>query len=135
MKTYPDTDIEKLEVKTCPFCGEKPELTKHHKDPMWSLLHRCKIMGPLTIDWRESLSDIVRQWNTRASVALFGLAQESHEVYGHGDNGKEQRICRQGSYGSGQFPPCFTAKEAADDYVKKHNRTHPPFIVVPLKLL
>jgi len=58
-------ELKERKVKTCPFCGEKPDLIKHHKDPMWSLLHRCPVMGPLTIDWRESLSDLVRQWNTR----------------------------------------------------------------------
>lgn len=64
-QTFVDDKPEKLEVLGCPFCGEQPEINHHHKDPLWSLLHRCKVMGPLTIDWQSSLSSLVRQWNTR----------------------------------------------------------------------
>jgi hypothetical protein len=65
MKNYPNFKIEKLKVFDCPFCGEQPEITKHFKEALWSLLHRCTVVGPITIEWREKLSDLVRTWNTR----------------------------------------------------------------------
>jgi ribosomal protein S27AE len=52
-------------LKSCPFCGEAVEIAKHHKEDLWWLIHRCKVMGPLTIDWRGNQESIVRQWNTR----------------------------------------------------------------------
>lgn len=53
------------ELKGCPWCGEAPKITKHFKYEMWSLLHRCKIMGPLQIDWEEDRARLVTRWNDR----------------------------------------------------------------------
>lgn len=75
-----ETSAAASEAKPCPFCGEKPDLIKHPKDPMWSLLHRCAVMGTLAIEWREDLNDIVRQWNVRAPVKLFGVAKSVSQV-------------------------------------------------------
>ena len=49
----------------CPWCGKKPDIHKHFRDPMWQLLHRCKVMGPLRIDWKDSVEKLVTQWNDR----------------------------------------------------------------------
>jgi len=53
------------ELLSCPFCGETPEISKHFRDPLWQLIHRCHVMGAITIDWRESEQAIAEQWNTR----------------------------------------------------------------------
>jgi hypothetical protein len=58
---------ETLEPLGCPFCGEKPDVHKHHKDPLWSLLHRCKVIGPITIEWQSDRNGLIRVWNTRAT--------------------------------------------------------------------
>ena len=56
-------------------------------------------------------------------MKLFTIAKETSECYGHGDFGTEQRICKTGDYGSGDFPPLFSnpekraalAKQAEED--------------------
>ena len=55
------------ELKPCPFCGGAAEMTEHFKKVMgWSLIHRCKVMGPLTIDYMgRSKDQVIAQWNTR----------------------------------------------------------------------
>jgi hypothetical protein len=57
------------ELKPCPFCGEAPEINAHFNPVMGhSLIHRCKVLGPITIDWSER-ARIVEKWNTRVDVA------------------------------------------------------------------
>lgn len=46
-------------------------------------------------------------------MKIYTIATESRECYGHGDFGTELRIVRQGGYGSGDFPPCFTHQHEA----------------------
>lgn len=48
----------------CPWCGEKPEVTKHFKLDQWSLVHRCEVFSTLYIDWTD-LSRLKTRWNTR----------------------------------------------------------------------
>lgn len=60
MPTEPTTDL-----LPCPFCGEKPEVAKHFKEPIWRLVHRCKAIGPITIDWHDSVADLAAIWNRR----------------------------------------------------------------------
>jgi len=50
----------------CPFCGEEPEIAKHFKEEMWRLVHRCPAVGPITIDWRDSVASVIKDWNRRA---------------------------------------------------------------------
>lgn len=45
MKEYIYDDLE-----PCPFCGERPEVTKHFKEDMYRLIHRCKVLGPVSFD-------------------------------------------------------------------------------------
>jgi len=51
-------------LKPCPFCGEIPKLSKHYKEERWQMIHRCKVMGPIVIDWNYE-DKIIEQWNTR----------------------------------------------------------------------
>lgn len=54
-----------LGLLPCPFCGRTPELNKHFREEMWTMIHRCKVIGPITFDW-SSEQRIAAQWNTRA---------------------------------------------------------------------
>lgn len=58
--------VESSALLACPFCGETPAITKHFKEQMWSLIHRCPVIGAITIDWHDSQREVVGQWNTRA---------------------------------------------------------------------
>ena len=44
--------------------------------------------------------------------------QKTHECYGHGDYGNEERICREIADGDGGFPPAFTDRAAAAKYIE-----------------
>lgn len=48
----------------CPWCGQEPQVTKHHKHDVWSLVHRCSVFTTLHIDWTE-LESLRQRWNTR----------------------------------------------------------------------
>jgi hypothetical protein len=50
-------------------------------------------------------------------MTIYTIADETHETYGHGDFGTEQRILRQGSYGCGEFPPAFTTRRSAQEWI------------------
>lgn len=58
-------DVEEVALLPCPFCGGAAQLNKHFKGEMYSLIHRCEIMGPILLDWSDKASRI-RKWNTRA---------------------------------------------------------------------
>ena len=49
----------------CPFCGERPDVTKHFKHDLWTLIHRCPVFGTISKDWSD-LETLKRNWNTRA---------------------------------------------------------------------
>ena len=49
----------------CPFCGETPELSKHYREDMWQMIHRCQVVGPLSFDWTSYKVSIIKRWNTR----------------------------------------------------------------------
>jgi len=49
----------------CPFCGGLPEVTKHFREDMWSLIHRCKVVGTIAIEWLSSPEHLKKLWNTR----------------------------------------------------------------------
>ena len=50
-------------------------------------------------------------------MIIYTIGTATHQNYGHGDSGTELRICPQGMYGSDGFPPAFTTKEAAQQYL------------------
>lgn len=55
-----------LKLLPCPFCGHvESKVHKHFKEDMWRFLHRCPVMGPIEIDWKSSVEEIVKMWNTR----------------------------------------------------------------------
>ena len=53
------------ELKSCPFCGgEEAHITKHFKEDMYNLIHRCKIIGCIKLDWSDKKT-LIKAWNTR----------------------------------------------------------------------
>lgn len=50
-------------------------------------------------------------------MEIYTIADETNECYGHGDFGSELRICHQGGYGTGEFPPVFKSRKAAEKYL------------------
>jgi len=52
-------------------------------------------------------------------MKVYTIAVESNECYGHGDCRVELRIVRTGNYGPGSFPPLFTTRAAAEEWLKR----------------
>ncbi len=57
---------EARELQACPWCDQRPDLTKHFREDMYSLLHRCKVVGPILFDWGDKERHIER-WNRTPS--------------------------------------------------------------------
>lgn len=57
-----------MDLIPCPFCGRDAEITKHYRYEMWRLIHRCKVMGAMEIDWDENRTRLLETWNTRTEV-------------------------------------------------------------------
>ncbi|GLO03356.1 hypothetical protein PPUJ13061_32540 [Pseudomonas putida] len=57
------------ELLPCPFCGEKPQITKHHREDIYSFMHRCPVLGPISWGFREDQQAHVEKWNARAQPA------------------------------------------------------------------
>jgi hypothetical protein len=49
----------------CPFCNGELSISKHFKEEMWSAIHRCKFIGPISFDWHDKVEQILNKWNTR----------------------------------------------------------------------
>ena len=62
-------------------------------------------------------------------MKLFTIAKETSECYGHGDFGTEQRICKTGDYGSGDFPPLFSNPEKAQEWIDKQKWSYGMVVV------
>jgi hypothetical protein len=54
----------------CPFCGGKAEITKHFKEDMWRLIHRCSVVDPITLEWTAPETRLSDKWNTRYVEAV-----------------------------------------------------------------
>ncbi len=55
-----------VELKPCPFCGEKPSIYLNEATKMWIIRctsEKCRIM-PYT-DYHKTRAVIVREWNRR----------------------------------------------------------------------
>ena len=65
-----------MNLSPCPWCGETPEITKHFNEPMWMLLHRCKIVGPIKFDFTSDFAGLFRTWNTRHPQPAGGDAKK-----------------------------------------------------------
>lgn len=63
------------ELKPCPFCGGIPEVTKHFKHEIFWLVHRCRVMPTIVMDFAEPGYNEAK-WNTRTD----SLAPELVEV-------------------------------------------------------
>lgn len=63
-----DKPNNKDDLLPCPFCGETPEYSKHFKENIWQMLHRCKVIGPISIGWMSRKESIAEQWNKRVFV-------------------------------------------------------------------
>jgi hypothetical protein len=59
----------------CPFCGGHPTLTKHHREDMWGLIHRCEVVGAVSFDWGAAERHAAR-WNRRHPVARTPLSDD-----------------------------------------------------------
>ena len=57
------------ELKVCPFCGDVPSITKHHKEDLYGMVHRCKAIGAISFDFTNR-ERIVTAWNTRADKEI-----------------------------------------------------------------
>ncbi|WP_281690785.1 Lar family restriction alleviation protein [Pseudomonas sp. PARCl1] len=57
------------ELLPCPFCGEKPQITKHHREDIYSFMHRCPVLGPISWGFREDQQAHIEKWNARAQPA------------------------------------------------------------------
>lgn len=57
--------VHSIRLLPCPFCGETPEFSKHFKNKMWQLIHRCAVMPTMVIEWKSTQQEIAEQWNTR----------------------------------------------------------------------
>lgn len=62
-------------------------------------------------------------------MKIYTIENEVHECYGHGDYGAELRICRQGLYGNGDFPPLFKTQKAVQKYLDSVKWNHDKKIV------
>ncbi len=52
-------------------------------------------------------------------MKIYAIADKTHECYGHGDYGTEERIVRQDPWGKNQYYPCFIIKEEAQKFLDK----------------
>ena len=48
---------------------------------------------------------------------VYGVAERQSTCHGHGDYSTEDKICRIGSYGTGEFPPLFRTHAAAKEWL------------------
>lgn len=48
---------------------------------------------------------------------LYTVAIARSECHGHGDYSTEEKVCRMGPYGSGEFPPLFRTREEAQRWL------------------
>lgn len=54
-------------------------------------------------------------------MKAYTIATRATECYGHGDYGEAEKICRVGDYDTGEFPPIFTDRSKALDYMMSQN--------------
>lgn len=76
--------IDGVPLLPCPFCGELPVITKHFKHEMYSFMHRCPVIGPISKDFRETAQGHVDMWNTRAEQpAPVAVVMPERREIGH----------------------------------------------------
>jgi len=63
------------ELLPCPFCGEKPQITKHHREDIVSFMHRRQVLGPISWGLREDQQAHIEKWNARAAPSPLPHAE------------------------------------------------------------
>lgn len=54
-----------MKLDSCPFCSEQPTISKHPSQNLFSLSHRCLVLGiTINLDWAPA-NQIEEKWNTR----------------------------------------------------------------------
>ncbi len=66
--------VDSIDWLDCPFCGLKPTVSKHFREDMHQLIHRCKVVGPICIEWTD-LQLIEGRWNRRSNIPVISTAQ------------------------------------------------------------
>lgn len=69
-------------LSPCPFCGETPQITKHHREDIYSFMHRCQVLGPISWGFREDQYAHIEKWNSRAQpvdMRQAGSSTQRHE--------------------------------------------------------
>ncbi|MGV8864040.1 MAG: Lar family restriction alleviation protein [Pseudomonas sp.] len=61
--------IDGVPLLPCPFCGDTPEITKHHREDIYGLMHRCPVAGAISWGFREDPTGHAKRWNRRALPA------------------------------------------------------------------
>lgn len=64
MNSPTDKPEVRVELEACPWCGGKPEITKHFKFEMYGLVHRCQVMPSIVMDFADPGYNEAK-WNTR----------------------------------------------------------------------
>jgi hypothetical protein len=54
----------------CPFCGCMPEVRKHYPYKNFRIVHRCKIVGTIILDFSTPGSNESR-WNSRVDIIKY----------------------------------------------------------------
>lgn len=67
-------------------------------------------------------------------TTVYGLAVTESQTYGHGDYGSEEIIKREGSYGTGEFPPLFQSMDSARQWLGNRKEKWPTYKVVAMRL-
>lgn len=82
----------------------------------------------------NSEMSMANEGKQKTGSAIFTIGLLTKECYGHGDFGQETRICCEGAYGSGHFPPCFHTRLEAEGYLATMEQKHDK-VVVELRLI
>ena len=57
--------IDGVPLLPCPFCGDTPDITKHHREEIYGLIHRCPVAGAISWGFIEEPALHVKRWNRR----------------------------------------------------------------------
>ncbi len=61
--TQPAADV----LAPCPFCDERPDEIVKTINETYRFTHRCKVIGPITVENYGTAEDVAKTWNTRAA--------------------------------------------------------------------
>jgi hypothetical protein len=93
----------------CPFCGELPEISKHFKEEMYRLIHRCKVIGPIVLDWADK-GYHEHRWNRRTLTKAANGSPHNCTLVPCPTCGAACRI-HGGGEGTGSYEPVTPYRE------------------------